>query len=95
MIDSVELGRSPMRTCVGCRNQAPQFELLRVVLQHAELVPDQHRGLSGRGAYVHYELECIERAIQRRSFIRALRAQQPLKCEQLLQFASSLTSPQA
>jgi predicted RNA-binding protein YlxR (DUF448 family) len=95
MIQVVDMGSMPMRTCVGCRSQAPQNELLRVVLQHAELVPDQHRRLSGRGAYVHLDLECIERAIQRRSFIRALRAPQPLGFAQLLEFASSLSSPQA
>jgi uncharacterized protein len=95
MTDSVELGAGPTRTCVGCRTQASQNKLLRVVLQHAELVPDQHRRLTGRGAYVHFDLECIERAIQRRSFIRALRAPQPLGFDRLLEFASSLSSPQA
>ena len=89
MDESVGLQSAPIRTCVGCRNQAPQRELLRVVL------PDQHRRLDGRGAYVHHHLECIDRAIQRRSFVRALRATQPLKFDQLLQFASSFVSPQA
>ena len=95
MDESVGLQSAPIRTCVGCRNQAPQKELLRVVLREADVLPDQHRRLDGRGAYVHHQLECIDRAIQRRSFVRALLATQPLKFDQLLQFASSFVSPQA
>lgn len=65
----------PVRTCIGCRATAPAAELLRVVLQQGLVVPDPTHRLPGRGAYLHPELRCIETAVRRRAFARALRGQ--------------------
>ncbi|WP_408612767.1 YlxR family protein [Glycomyces luteolus] len=67
-----------VRTCVGCRRRASAAELLRVVVQRSEgspnrLVPDPQRRLSGRGAHVHHDLNCLEQAVRKRAFARALR----------------------
>ncbi len=79
-------GRSgPMRTCVGCRHRDEQAALLRVVAEAVGpdesprgvvLVPDQRRQRPGRGAYVHPEPGCVQRALQRNAFGRALRTTQ-------------------
>ncbi len=66
-------GPSPLRTCVGCRQRAPQHSLIRVVASAGELLPDPTRRKPGRGAYVHPDASCLERATRRRAFTRALR----------------------
>lgn len=68
-----------IRTCVGCRNRASATELLRVVADsetpdaEVRLVPDPARKLPGRGAHVHPDQACLEKARRRRAFARALR----------------------
>lgn len=95
MAQEVEALAGPIRTCVGCRTTAQQNELLRVVLRQDQVVVDANNRLSGRGAYLHRNLQCIDRAIQRRSLSRALRATGELNFDQLHQAASSLNRPQA
>ncbi|WP_347346295.1 YlxR family protein [Microbacterium sp.] len=68
----------PVRTCVGCRARAPRSTLLRVVVRDALLVPDERASLPGRGAWVHDTTECVDAAIRRRAFGRALRVPGPL-----------------
>jgi uncharacterized protein len=68
----------PVRTCVGCRRQAPAGELLRVVAVDGRLVPDPARRLPGRGAHLHPDSACLAQAERRRAFPRALRVPAPL-----------------
>ena len=70
----------PVRTCVGCRERAAQAELLRVVAEiradasrTGRVVPDPNRRAPGRGAHVHPTPRCLELALRRRAFTRALR----------------------
>ncbi|MFJ2542059.1 YlxR family protein [Microbacterium sp. NPDC087589] len=64
----------PVRTCVGCRTRAPRATLLRVVSQDDVLIIDERSVLPGRGAWVHPTPECMDAALRRRAFGRALRA---------------------
>ncbi|WP_458245955.1 YlxR family protein [Streptomyces sp. MAI_2237] len=64
----------PERTCVGCRERAVKPDLLRIVAIKDECVPDPRGTLPGRGAYVHPALVCLDQAVRRRAFTRALRA---------------------
>jgi len=73
----------PVRTCVGCRARAPRSTLLRVVAIDSVLVPDERAILPGRGAWVHPTTECVETAIRRRAFVRALRASGSLDAQTL------------
>ncbi|MCU4671589.1 YlxR family protein [Microbacterium fluvii] len=73
----------PVRTCVGCRTRAPRSALLRVVAPHSELVPDVRGAMPGRGAWVHPTNECVDAAIRRRAFVRALRVSGPLDTQTL------------
>ncbi|WP_285113562.1 YlxR family protein [Leifsonia sp. fls2-241-R2A-40a] len=68
----------PVRTCVGCRSRAPRSSLLRVVAQESELVVDSSAALPGRGAWLHPVDECLDLALKRRAFGRALRVEGPL-----------------
>ncbi|MEU6863080.1 YlxR family protein [Streptomyces sp. NPDC046876] len=64
----------PERTCVGCRERAAKSELLRIVAIGDECVPDPRGTLPGRGAYVHPAAVCLDKAVRRRAFPRALRS---------------------
>ena len=68
----------PTRTCVGCRGTDSWSALLRVVAETDEagvirLSPDPRRCLPGRGAWLHPTGDCLEQALRRRAFGRALR----------------------
>ncbi|MCV7379640.1 YlxR family protein [Mycobacterium alsense] len=68
----------PVRTCVGCRKRGLAAELLRVVAvstgngEYAVIV-DSRSNLPGRGAWLHPEPRCVQQAIRRRAFTKALR----------------------
>ncbi|MEV1053210.1 YlxR family protein [Streptomyces sp. NPDC049887] len=68
----------PERTCVGCRERAAKRDLLRIVAVEGVCVPDHRGTLPGRGAYLHPASVCLDLAVRRRAFPRALRAQGPL-----------------
>ena len=62
----------PIRMCVGCRRRAAKAELLRLVWNEGPVVDVAQRE-PGRGVYLHRDVECLERAVRRRSMGRALR----------------------
>ena len=68
----------PVRTCVGCRQRAAKQDLLRVVAQGERLRPDLDGRSPGRGAYLHRSTACLDTALRRRAFPRALRVPAPL-----------------
>ncbi|WP_300264755.1 YlxR family protein [Microbacterium sp.] len=68
----------PVRTCVGCRVRASRSALIRVVADHGVLIVDERAVLPGRGAWLHPTQECMETALRRRAFARALRVSSPL-----------------
>ena len=72
----------PVRTCVGCRKRELAVELLRVVAVDSVDGPgngpsavtvDTARKLPGRGAWLHLDPQCLDAAIRRQAFRRALR----------------------
>ena len=67
----------PVRTCIGCRKRELAVELLRVVAVDGNGEPavtvDPARKLPGRGAWLHPDPRCLDTAIRRRAFARALR----------------------
>lgn len=74
-----------VRTCVGCRQRASRSALLRVIEISAVLIPDHSATKPGRGAWLHPVSECLEKAIQRRAFGRALRLTQAPDATGLIQ----------
>lgn len=67
------MAATPVRTCIGCRERAPQASLLRVAAQDGRPTADPRRRIPGRGGYVHPVSSCVRRATQTGSFARALR----------------------
>ena len=75
--------RTPVRTCIGCRERAAARELLRVVTGTGDdgqpaVLPDPSGTAPGRGAHLHPTTECYDLAVRRRAFARALRLEQGL-----------------
>lgn len=64
--------------CLGCRQRADRSVLLRVVAAEVDgvwsVVPDPRHRLAGRGASLHRDPDCLELAVRRRAFARALRS---------------------
>ena len=70
--------RVPMRQCLGCREMKPKRELLRVVrTPEGEVTLDIRGKVSGRGAYVCPNEDCLRRAVKSRALDRALETKIP------------------
>ncbi|MCZ0986614.1 MULTISPECIES: YlxR family protein [Streptomyces] len=82
----------PERTCVGCRQRAAKDDLLRIVADQEQCVPDPRGTLPGRGAYVHPDLVCLDQAVRRRAFPRALRVPGPLDIKALRRYVEQSDS---
>jgi len=63
-----------IRTCIACRHSAPKGELLRVV-RAPDGTPalDFGQKLPGRGAYVCWTRACLDRGLERKRLVHALR----------------------
>ncbi|MDO5503883.1 MAG: YlxR family protein [Actinomycetia bacterium] len=86
-----------MRTCVGCRRTDSWSALLRVTARQGEtgavqIVPDVRRRLGGRGAWLHPDPDCVEQAVRRRAFGRALRVGAAIDLEPLTAHLDRLRS---
>ena len=87
----------PQRTCVGCHEVLPKRSLIRIVRSPDGVQVDPTGKLAGRGAYLHEQRSCWERAMKG-SLARALKMELTDKDrEDLLAFMLTLseeTSPQ-
>ncbi|MEW6178669.1 MAG: YlxR family protein [Chloroflexota bacterium] len=54
----------PQRTCVGCRQVMAKRVLIRIVRTPQGVQIDPTGKLAGRGAYVHEDRQCWERALK-------------------------------
>ncbi len=82
----------PERTCVGCGLVEPKRQMVRVVRDSAGKVEVDPTGKrAGRGAYLHKDAGCWEKALQRSSLSRALKTElSPEDREQLTLYGRSL-----
>ena len=81
--------RTPVRTCVACRESGGKFGLLRVVRLPggAGLALDPTGKAAGRGAYVHATPECVALALKRGALSRSLKTPVPEELATALQAA--------
>ncbi|HJR40163.1 MAG TPA: YlxR family protein [Nocardioidaceae bacterium] len=83
-----------MRTCVGCRQRAAVQDLLRVVVADQgsgpAVIPDPARRAPGRGAHLHPTSDCLELALRRRAFPRALRVPAGLATEAVRDYVQQI-----
>ena len=63
----------PQRTCVVCRTQKNKSELLRIVKNKENNIKVDDNGKEpGRGAYICYDMECLEKAKKTKKLEKAL-----------------------
>ena len=63
----------PQRTCSVCRTQKNKNELLRIVKNKDNIIKvDESGKQSGRGAYICYDMECLEKAQKSKKLEKAL-----------------------
>lgn len=68
----------PMRQCTGCREMKSKKEMLRVLkTAEDEIVLDVTGKKNGRGAYLCFSKECLEKAMKSRGLERSLKAAIP------------------
>ena len=63
----------PQRTCTVCRTQKNKNELLRIVKNKQNIIKvDENGKEQGRGAYICYDIDCLEKAIKAKKIEKAL-----------------------
>ena len=68
----VKTRKIPMRTCIGCREQKPKKELIRVVRdKEIQIFIDLTGKANGRGAYLCRSKDCLDKAIKSKALNRA------------------------
>ena len=71
----------------GCRQKAAVTDLIRIVASDVgppvTVVPDLRRSAAGRGAHLHPTSDCLELAVRRKAFGRALRISAPVEHSQV------------
>ena len=55
--------KTPLRRCIGCGDMIPKKEMLRVIKTKDNVVKIDLTGKeNGRGAYLHLNKDCFEKA---------------------------------
>lgn len=68
----------PARKCVGCREEKPKTELIRVIrTAEGEVALDMTGRANGRGAYICKSAECLKKAVKNKGLERSLKVQIP------------------
>jgi len=66
----------PIRTCIGCNESKPKKELIRVVKSpEGEISIDFTGKKNGRGAYLCFNVTCLEKAIKTKKLSRTFETQ--------------------
>lgn len=64
----------PMRKCVGCQEMRSKKEMLRVLkTSDEEFVLDATGRKNGRGAYLCFSKECLDKAIRNKGLERSFK----------------------
>ena len=74
------------RTCVGCMEESPKRQLIRIVrTTDGDVMYDPTGRAPGRGAYVCLNAECIKLAKRKNSLARSLKVATPTELYQQLE----------
>lgn len=69
----------PMRKCTGCGEMKSKKEMLRVLkTPEDEIILDATGRKNGRGAYLCFDKECLQKAIKNRGLERSLKTAIPV-----------------
>ncbi len=68
----------PMRKCVGCKEMKSKKELIRIVkTEDNEFNIDFTGKMSGRGAYICPDINCLENAIKNKGLEKSFKCKIP------------------
>ena len=68
----------PLRKCIGCNEMKNKKEMMRVLkTPEGEIVLDVTGRKNGRGAYLCFSKECLQKAIKNKGLERSLKMQIP------------------
>ncbi len=68
----------PMRQCIGCGEMKSKKELLRILkTAEDEITLDATGRKNGRGAYLCFSRDCLEKAIKKKGLERSFRMKIP------------------
>ncbi|HIZ23375.1 MAG TPA: YlxR family protein [Candidatus Blautia faecigallinarum] len=68
----------PMRQCIGCREMKNKKEMIRVIRSADEKIELDVTGKkNGRGAYLCFSRDCLEKAVKNHGLERSLKAAIP------------------
>ena len=68
----------PMRQCLGCREMKPKKELVRIVRSPEGDIDLDFKGkVSGRGAYICPNADCLKKAIKAKAIEKAFETSIP------------------
>lgn len=66
--------KTPLRKCVGCGEMIAKKEMLRVVkTKDNEIMLDLTGKLNGRGAYIHLNKACFDKAVKSKGLERSFK----------------------
>lgn len=64
------MAHEPERMCVACRKKAAKKDLIRLVRDAGEIVPDRKGNALARGVYICKTEECIDLARKKKALSR-------------------------
>lgn len=76
----------PLRQCIGCGEMKSKKEMLRVLkTPEDEIILDATGRKNGRGAYLCFDKECLQKAIKNRGLERSLKTAIPVSVYESLE----------
>lgn len=66
--------KSPQRQCIGCNEMKNKKDMLRILkTAEGDIILDATGKKNGRGAYLCFDRECLEKAIKSRGLERSFK----------------------
>ena len=70
--------KKPMRKCVGCQEMKDKQDMIRVLrTESGEIILDTTGKKNGRGAYLCFTQECMDKAIKNKGLERSFKRAMP------------------
>lgn len=64
----------PLRKCIGCNEMIAKNDMLRVIKTKDNIIKLDPTGReNGRGAYLHFNAECLDKAIKSKGLERSFK----------------------
>lgn len=66
--------KTPLRKCIGCGEMIAKKDMLRIVkTKEEDILLDSTGKLNGRGAYIHLNKECFDKAVKSKGLERSFK----------------------